>query len=236
MFLVFDDRPSDSPFVERVWHCRSNSGGRFLSVASSHWEMVVTRLRGETILTVRGPETKVTTLDCPPEGEWIGIRFKFGTFMPRLPVMRLIDGRDVNLPQATARSFWLNGSVWDYPDFENAETFVSRLVRSDLITSDSAVEDVLRGETPAQSQRSIQRHFLCATGMTQTTYRQIQRARYATKLLKADVPIADVVYEAGYFDQPHLNRSLKRLIGQTPGSVASQHQQLSFLYNTDPPR
>jgi hypothetical protein len=236
MFLIFDDRPSDSPFVERVWRCRSESGGRFLSVASSHWEIVVTRLRGEFSLTVRGPETKVTALDCPAEGEWIGIRFKLGTFMPQLPVVRLIDGNDVNLPQATARSFRLNGSAWDYPDFENADTFVSRLVRSDLITSDSAVEGVLRGETPAQSERSTQRHFLYATGMTQTIYRQIQRARYAANLLKAGVPVADVVYEAGYFDQPHLSRSLKRLIGQTPGNVAIQHQQLSFLYNTDPPR
>ena len=236
MFLVFDDRPSDSPFVERVWRCRSEGGGRFLSVASSHWEMVVTRVRGETTLTVRGPETKVTELDCPAEGEWIGIRFKLGTFMPKLPVIRLIDGQDVNLAQATARSFWLNASVWDYPDFENAETFVSRLFKSDLITSDSAVEGVLRAETQAQSQRSIQRHFLYATGMTQTTYRQIQRARYATNLLKAGVPIADVVYEAGYFDQPHLSRSLKRLIGQTPGNVAGRRGQLSFLCNTDPPR
>ena len=71
MFLVFEDRPSDLPFVERVWRCHSERGGRFLSVASSHWEMVVTRLRGETTLTVRGPETKVTPLECPPEGEWI---------------------------------------------------------------------------------------------------------------------------------------------------------------------
>jgi hypothetical protein len=43
LFIIFDDRPSDSPFVERVWRCHSERAGRFLSVASSHWEMVVTR-------------------------------------------------------------------------------------------------------------------------------------------------------------------------------------------------
>ena len=33
-------------------------------------------------------------------------------------------------------------------------------------------------------------------------------------------PIADVVFDAGYYDQPHLTRSLRELIGYTPGEVA----------------
>jgi hypothetical protein len=46
--------------------------------------MALTRLRGNTFLTLRGPETKATTLDCPAEGERLGILFKLGTFMPQL--------------------------------------------------------------------------------------------------------------------------------------------------------
>ena len=57
MFLIFDDRPSDSPFVQRIWRCHSERAGSFLSIAASHWEMVVTRLKGKTTLTVRGPVT-----------------------------------------------------------------------------------------------------------------------------------------------------------------------------------
>lgn len=95
MFLTFDDRPSDSPFVERVWRCHSERTGTFLSIAASHWEMVLTRHNGKTTLTVRGPETKAATLDCPAEGEWLGIRFKLGTFMPHLPARNLLDRRDV---------------------------------------------------------------------------------------------------------------------------------------------
>ena len=48
MFLIFDDRPSDSPFVERIWRCHSERAGTFHSIASSHWEMVVTRHQGKT--------------------------------------------------------------------------------------------------------------------------------------------------------------------------------------------
>jgi AraC-like DNA-binding protein len=51
--------------------------------------------------------------------------------------------------------------------------------------------------------------------------------------LKQGVSILDTVYEAGYFDQAHLTRSLKHLIGQTPAQIIRAEQQLSFLYNTD---
>jgi AraC-like DNA-binding protein len=232
LFLIFDDRTSDSPFVERVWRRHSERAGRFLSVASPHWEMVVTRLRGQTTLTVRGPETRATALECPAEGEWLGIRFKLGTFMPQLPVSALIDGRDVTLPGVTKRSFRLNGSALHYPDFDNAETFVSRLVKSGVITRDAAVEAALQGDRQALSLRSRQRHFLQATGMTQRTYRQIERARDAANLLRQGASILDTAHEAGFFDQAHLTRSLRHLIGQTPGKIIRQEEQLSYLYKT----
>jgi hypothetical protein len=144
MLLAFDDRPSDSPFVERVWRCHSERAGRFLSVASPHWEMVVTRHRGRTTLTLRGPETRPTDAHCPAEGEWVAVRFKLGTFRPGLPVARLLDRNDLDLPEAVEnRSFWL---------------------------------------------------------------------------------------------EAHLTRSLRRWIGQTPAKILRATKQLSFLYNTAPPR
>ncbi len=61
--------------------------------------MVVTRLEGgKTFVTLRGPETQAREgLMCPDEGEWFAVRFKAGTFMPHLPVSRLIDGRDSHI-------------------------------------------------------------------------------------------------------------------------------------------
>src|SRR5213594_4260078 len=93
-FLVFEDRLSDSPFVERVWTARSERAGEFLSVAEGRCEMAITRYRGRTFLTVRGPETRMTTADCPAEGEWVGIRFKPGTFLPELRPGALRDRQD----------------------------------------------------------------------------------------------------------------------------------------------
>ena len=171
-------------------------------------------------------------MDCPAEGEWLGIRFKLGTYMPQLPARNLLNRRDVTLPGATDQSFWLNGSAWEYPDFENAETFVKGLVHDGLIAVDLSVNASLQDARQELSIRSTQRHFLQATGMTQTTIRQIERARHATNLLKQGFSILDTVYEAGYFDQAHLTRSLSYFIGQTPTQIIRADRQLSFLYKT----
>jgi AraC-like DNA-binding protein len=71
------------------------------------------------------------------------------------------------------------------------------------------------------------------TGLTRGTIRQIARARQATLLLRQGISIADATYEAGYYDQAHLTRSLKRFVGLTPSQIISAQHQLSFLYNTD---
>ncbi len=233
MFISFDaDRASSSPFIERVWRCHSTTGGPFLAIASTHWELVVTRLAGQTTVTVHGPETRPREVHCPPEGEWLAIRFKAGTFMPALPVHRLINGNDVNLPPAFRGRFRLDGSAWDMPDFDNAEVFVDRLVRRGLLARDAAVCAALDGDDQALHTRTAQRHFLFATGMSFTALKQIERARHATHLLREGRAPIDVAHDAGYFDQAHLTRSLRKWMGLTPGSLARKERQLSFLYKT----
>jgi hypothetical protein len=186
---------------------------------------------------VRGPETKVTPVRCPAEGEWVGIRFKLGTVLPYLPASALVD-RAVDLPDAGSRSFWLQGSAWDCPDFENAEAFVKRLVREGLVVREPVVDAALHGHLDDLSARTAQRHILRTTGLTHRSIRQIERARYATTLLQQGVSILDAVHEADYFDQPHLTRSLRALIGQTPAQIldGTSPEQLSFLYKTIPLR
>lgn len=233
MKLTFDERLSDSPFVERIWRTHSEHNVPFLSVAASHWEMVVSTYQDQTTFTVRGPETKVTPHECPAGGEWIGIRFKLGTIMPYLPASHLVDG-NVNLPEATSQSFWLQSSAWQFPNFENADTFVDWLVRDGLLVCEPVVEAALQNQVNHFSTRTIQRYFLRSTGLTASTIRQIERARYATTRLQQGIPIADVVAEAGYHDQPHLNHSLQQFIGQTPTQLMNRDKQLSFLYKTTP--
>jgi len=60
MIFSFEERPSDSPFVETIWRAQSERAGAFSSLAASHWEIVVTKHNGKMTLTVRRPETKAT--------------------------------------------------------------------------------------------------------------------------------------------------------------------------------
>jgi hypothetical protein len=234
--LQCEERHSDSPFVERVWHSQSGGGGSFISTAESHWEMVVTRYRRRTVLTVRGPETRATAAYCPPETEFMGIVFKLGAFMPRFPVELVMNRRDLNLPQAGRNSFWLDSSAWEFPRFENADVFVNRLVHEGLLVHDRLVDVALRERPTSKSRRTVQRRFVKATGLTYNAVFQIRRARYATNLLTKGVSILDAVHKAGYSDQPHMTRALKRFMGQTPGQIAGGEsaRPMSFLFKTPP--
>src|ERR1051325_4096175 len=222
MIFSFEERLSDSPFVERIWWAQSEGTGGFLSIAASHWEMVISTYQDEMIMTVRGPETKVTSMDVTIVGtEFFGIIFKHGVFMPHFPVGDLVDG-DLNLPDASSRSFWLNSSAWQFPNYENADTFVERLVREDLLVCDPMIEPVLRDEPQELSPRSVQRRFVQATGLTRSSIRKIERARYATMLLGQGVSIFDTVEQAGYSDQAHMTRALKYMIGKTPTQLSTK--------------
>jgi hypothetical protein len=232
MFLRFADRPSDSPYIERVWRGRSDGGGPFVSVAAGHLELVVTRLADFSMVTLRGPETRATIIDCPPGGEWAAIRFRLGVYMPALPTRLLVDHRDVNLPVSADGSFELQGARWPLPDLENAERYVAELAHHGVIARDDVVQAAIWGAGQPLTIRSVQRHFRRTTGMTHGLFRQIERARYATTLLRDGAAILDTVHEAGYFDQAHLTRSLKALIGETPASIMRGDKQLSFLYKT----
>jgi AraC-like DNA-binding protein len=236
MDLICDERLSDAPFVERVWHSGGARAGPFISMAEIECGLVVTKYRGKTTITLRGPANRATPAFCPADAEFLGIQLKPGAFIPSLPAKMLKDRHDVNLPEASSKSFWLNSSAWQYPDYENADTFVNRLVHEGLLIYDPIVGKVLQGQPVDISLRTVQRRFLQATGLTNNTVYQINRAQYATTLLKQGVAILDTVHQAGYFDQPHLTRSLKHFIGLTPAQIIDQRrtERLSFLYKKNP--
>jgi AraC-like DNA-binding protein len=218
MAFVFAERLSDSPLVSSIWRTESGDVDRFLSMAGTHWEIVVMRRHGKSTVTLRGPETFASHADCPDEGEFIGIAFKLGTFMPHLPTARLVDA-PLDLPEARQGTFRLDGSSWEAPTFENADTFIDALVRQGLLAREPVVDGMMEGKLHDVSTRSVQRRFLHATGLTHRNVCQIERARNATALLRQGLSIAETVHQAGYADQSHLTRALRRFIGQTPAQI-----------------
>lgn len=220
MFPNFEVRASDSPLVERIWRSRNECAGSFTSISTASWSMVISKWRGRIAISIHGPETGATCKDFPDEAEleWFGIDFKLGTFMPYIPPVSILNG-NITLPGAASHSFWLGSSAWQFPNYENADTFVNRLVQEELLMCEPVVNAINQGKSPTMSLRAVQYRVLHSTGLSQRTIRQIERARYAASLLKQGVPILDTVYKAGYSDQPHLTRSLKHFIGQTPTEI-----------------
>ncbi|MCC7360757.1 MAG: AraC family transcriptional regulator [Anaerolineales bacterium] len=215
----FEIRASDAPTVERVWRTVSGGAATFISRAATQCELVITRYQGRLSLTVRGPETQASLVPVPPEAEFFGLQFKLGTVLTPFPAHSLVN-QGLNLPEAGAQRFWLHGAAWQFPTFENADTFLAQLARQGLLFSEPVVPAALRGDLPHLSRRSVQRRFVRATGLTHTAVLQIERAHAAQALLQSGAPILDVVAQTGYADQPHLTRALRRFVGETPARIA----------------
>lgn len=201
-------------------------------MAESNMELVVTRLADFTAVALRGPVTRGTIVECPPNGQWLAIRFSLGTYLPSLRTSALLDHKNLDLHILDDGRFWFAGLAWEIPRYDNAEEFVARLALAGVIARDSAVDGAIAGDPHWMSRRSVQRHFRRATGMTLGHYQQIERARLAAELLREGRPVLDACFEAGYFDQAHMTRSLKWLIGTTPARLLRCPPQLSFSYKT----
>jgi len=233
MGFSIDERASETPLVQTIWRTHSEQAGTFTSVAVSRWEIVVTQMHGETTIGVRGPETRATRAAIPERAEFFGISFEHGTFLPELPPEALLNG-GVELPRSDANAFWLAGRSWQIPTFDNADSFVRQLVRAGVLVCDPEVKKAVEGSSAALSSRSLRRRCLKATGLTPGVVRQIERARHALALLQQGESILDTVELAGYFDQPHLTRSLQRFVGHTPAAIrrAGESVAMSVSYKT----
>jgi hypothetical protein len=218
--FTLEEYANGAPFVAKIWRTRSEPFDRFISVAATHWEVVVTRQLGRSLLTIRGPETKASLCGIPPDAEFFGIEFALGAFMPSLLPGRLVDGT-LTLPEANGARFWLDGEAWEMPAYDTADVFVEKLVHRGLLVRDPVVAGALQGDHGSVSARTLQRRVQRATGLTQATIRQIERAEKAAALLESGAAVLNVVAQAGYADQPHLTRSLKRFMGQSPKMLAA---------------
>jgi hypothetical protein len=219
MSTFFEERGSDSSYIEAVWRGRAGHDYAPICPASSHWHLLFLKQNGRVNVFVQGPLTIATPVTQAEGTEWFGITFPLGTFLPSVPARSLLDEQAV-LSLAAKMSFDLAGSSFQFPDYENAETFVERLVREDLLVSDPVVKAVLDNQPPAMSLRTVRRRFLLATGLTHKVISQIERVQQAQALLERGVSLLEAAYQTGYADQSHMTRAFKHFIGYTPAQIA----------------
>jgi AraC-like DNA-binding protein len=226
MTILFERRLSDSPYIDSITQGYTADDGSALRPAESSWHLIIMKSDGRLQSTFTGPLPSAGTVTYAKGAELLWIRFSLGTFMPHMPVRNFLDVETV-LPEASSKAFWLKGSAWETPTYDNVETFIDRLVREDLLVRDPIVTAALDDQQPDVASRTLRHRFLQATGLTQGYLRQQKRAQQAVELLEQGTSILDTVFEVGYFDQAHMTRSLKQFIGYTPAQlVRRSHPQL----------
>jgi AraC-like DNA-binding protein len=221
MRFVEQIRSSTSSVIDRIWYSSCDADFPFLSYAESRSEIVIARRYDEEVsVSVRGPESVPSQAQVSPGVEYLGIVFKHGTYLPSLLPRALSNRRDVDLPSVGLTRFLLDGFFWEIPTFENADTFIERLIRKDLLVQDRDVNAILMDQPVSLAVRTYQYRFLKSTGLTYNEIRQIRRARQAVPFLRDGNDVQWVIRELGYYDQSHLSRSLKRFTGLTPMQIS----------------
>jgi AraC-like DNA-binding protein len=80
---------------------------------------------------------------------------------------------------------------------------------------------------------TLSRGFRAAYGITPARFRAEVRARRAMEMLvEGDASLTSIAFDCGYSDQPHLNRAIVSLTGESPGSLRKSN---SFKKGEHPP-
>src|SRR5215471_5503475 len=127
-FIHCEDRVSDHPFLEKVWRCHSERADTLLSIAANNFEMVVTRLRGKSSITLRGPETAASLVECRADPHPFQARYLHAAISSLQSA-----GPQGCKSSGSERSFFLaQRSALEYPDFDKMLTWISPMIaRSD---------------------------------------------------------------------------------------------------------
>lgn len=225
-------------FVECVWCQRIEPGG------GPHRQRVLPDgcvdalwIGGE--LRIAGPDTRWSLADAPPGAVTVGVRFAPGAarlLCGAVPVNEVRDQRvdlaDVWGARPAAR---LAAQVAGADSPAQVADLVQRAVVARLpeVDLDPVVRSAIHlldlprpGSLPVVaarfglSERQLRRRFDTTVGYGPKTLAGVLRLRRAMNRFWSGTPnIADVAWSAGYADQAHLTREMRRLAGVTPGEL-----------------
>lgn len=72
------------------------------------------------------------------------------------------------------------------------------------------------------SVRTLQTRFLAAVGLSPKEFARVLRLQATLRALGGDSPLADLAFDAGFADQAHATRELKRVTGLTPARLREE--------------
>lgn len=223
MSQIHTHRPSPHPLVDTVWTTKNISDGIYSATPDGSWDLIVLiQPDGSKHMMITGQATKPMDVPYQKDTSSVVISFARGAYIPAY-AGKLVDSFEI-LPNADAGHFILCDKTFGFPSYESAEQLVEALIETDLLFADPVIYSADESSSWAASKRSHQRHFAERTGMSEKSFKQIERAKSAVRQLQGGKTPRDVAADVGYSDQPHLARSLKKIMGVRPSDVDDIHK------------
>ena len=196
-------------------------------------------------LQIAGPNTEVVTLRLPSAARLAGVRFHPGVAgrWLGLPATELVNrhrpldevwdrrladelsDRLAHAPSAVSAAFELERAlIARLPGVAAADPIVEATVAA-MSGAGAATKSAVRELTAGfgWSERTLRRHCHQAIGYGPKTLERILRFQRFLRLLPtARAPLAVLASEAGYADQAHLAREVRRLSGQSPSALMAE--------------
>jgi len=220
MTQIHKSRKSTHPLIETVWRSKNIADGTYLATPDKSWDLIaITHQDGSRQMMLTGQATKPAYVPYVAGTSSVVISFVPSAYLPSHPGVSLVDSFEF-LPTVDKDHFQLAEHIFAFPSFDNAEELVEQMLMQGILKNDPVVD----GTFQAHSDRTKQRHYTETTGMSRKSLEQIERAQQAVILLQKGKRPADAAVDSGYSDQPHLTKSLKKIMGISPTNPDDVHK------------
>ena len=216
-------RSSPHPWIDAVWQTISIEDGIYRATPDGSWDLILSYgPDGQPTLWLTGQATEPVDVPYVGGSHAVVVSFAAHAFLAR--EKQVLTGATVRFIPVQRGRFELGGVDLPLPTFENAEALVDEMIAAGLLESNDVVAKAFGPQPKAASKRSVQQHFKKTTGITQKAFAQIRRAQEAVRLLKSGASAAAVAADLGYTDQPHMIRSIKKIMGHLPTDLEMVHK------------
>jgi Helix-turn-helix domain len=211
--LIWRERASELDFIVSVWAGSASEITPRTVLADPCISIILVKSSDSAEVIIRGPETKPRGDIFLPGYTWTGIRLRPGVQLKNFPAQQFANSFRT-LPADGNGRFRFEGTLLQFPDFDNAEQLIKQMRRLGYISSKGlgGQEFPKQGMSPKSYSRFIKRN----TGLSPYKLHQLQRMAEALRLLQQGMPAATVASELGFADQAHLHRATKQFLGHTP--------------------
>lgn len=216
-------RSSPHAWIDTVWQTLCLSDGIYRATPDGSWDLILSVAPGgASTVFLSGQATEPVEVPYLEGEHSVVISFAAHVYLAGDRDVR--TGAAIRLLDVNEDVFLLDGVELPLPTFANAESLVDEMIAAGLLLSDDIVAKAFTAKPKAASKRSVQQHFKTTTGITQKDFQLIRRAQEAVRRLKDGQAAAAVAIDLGYTDQPHMIKSIKKIMGALPSNLEAVHK------------